>query len=166
MGQLRGLLRGIALSGDDGPLGVVTKLDEVIAAQGVDVTATVVVAHLGEGRLRWTNAGHPGPVLVPHRGPVRLLGPPTSDLLLGIDPATPRRQEEVTPGPGDTLVLYTDGLVERRDQSLDAGTELLRAALAELRDLPLGELCDALLARLLPARPEDDVAVLAVRLTG
>jgi len=165
MGQLRGLLRGIALSGTDGPLGVVTKLDEVMVGLDVEVTATAVVARLDGGRLRWANAGHPAPMLVPaDGGDVVALGLTTSDLMLGIDPAADRHEQEVAVSPGDVLLLHTDGLVERRGQSLDEGSELLRQTLATLRDRPLDELCEALLARMLPARPEDDVAVLAVRL--
>jgi hypothetical protein len=163
MGQLRGMLRGIALSGSDGPLNVVTKLDEVIAGLGSEITATAVVAWLEGDVLRWTNAGHPAPVLVPARGTVRSLAGPSCDLLLGIDPTTSRAEPQVRIGPGDTLLLYTDGLVERRGQSLDAGTRRLLSTLAAVRALPLDALCDQVLARLLPAKPEDDVAVLAVR---
>jgi two-component system, chemotaxis family, sensor kinase Cph1 len=65
---------------------------------------------------------------------------------------------------GSTLLLYTDGLVERRDQVFDDGVELLGEALAELRHRPVEEICDELLARLLPERAEDDVAMVAVRL--
>jgi hypothetical protein len=65
-----------------------------------------------------------------------------------------------------TVLFYTDGLVERRDQSLDDGLAALRATLGELgsKNLSLDHLCDELLARVLPGRREDDVALLAVRL--
>ena len=62
-----------------------------------------------------------------------------------------------------TLLLYTDGLVERRELPVDEGIARLRAAFAALAGRPLGELCDALLAELLPDEPDDDVAVVAVR---
>jgi serine phosphatase RsbU (regulator of sigma subunit) len=64
------------------------------------------------------------------------------------------------------LLLYTDGLVERRGQSLDEGLARLSEVLAELtrQDLPLEVLCDQLLQAMLPERPEDDVALVAVRL--
>ena len=64
--------------------------------------------------------------------------------------------------PGSTLLLYTDGLVERRDQVFDDGVDLLAAALGDLQDLPVDGLCDELLARLLPDGAEDDVALVAV----
>ena len=64
------------------------------------------------------------------------------------------------------MLLYTDGLVERRGQSLDVGPRPAADTLAELVTQPmtLDELCDALLDRMLPERPEDDVALVAVRL--
>jgi hypothetical protein len=67
-------------------------------------------------------------------------------------------------GRGTTVLFYTDGLVERRGQSLDEGLARLRATLAELAGHSLDELCDDLVARMVPARPEDDVALAAVRL--
>ena len=97
-------------------------------------------------------------------GEVTALVGESADLLLGIDPGTDRRESEVVLDRGATLLLYTDGLVERRGQSLDVGLARLRALLEELADLPLEELCDQVLQRLLPARAEDDVALVAVRL--
>ena len=70
----------------------------------------------------------------------------------------------VTLDRGSTVLLYTDGLVERRDSDLDAGLVRLRDSLVELAALPLEELLDALLERLVDGHPEDDVALVAVRL--
>jgi serine phosphatase RsbU (regulator of sigma subunit) len=70
----------------------------------------------------------------------------------------------VTLDRGTTVLLYTDGLVERRDADLDAGMVRLRAALAELAGLPLQQMLDAVVERLVDGRPEDDVALVAVRL--
>jgi serine phosphatase RsbU (regulator of sigma subunit) len=97
-------------------------------------------------------------------GEVVVLAGVEADLLLGIDPASPRVETKLTLDRGSTVLLYTDGLVERRGQSLDEGLERLRAALAELSHLPLAELCDALLERLLPRTRDDDVAMVGVRL--
>jgi serine phosphatase RsbU (regulator of sigma subunit) len=99
---------------------------------------------------------------------VRSLGRPGADLLLGLDPGTPRAETVVGLGPGATVLLYTDGLVERRGQSLDEGLALLteRLAAAARRGLGVADLCDELLRVMLPARPEDDVALVAVRLRG
>jgi serine phosphatase RsbU (regulator of sigma subunit) len=70
----------------------------------------------------------------------------------------------VTLDRGATVLLFTDGLVERRDADLDAGLARLRDALRELADRPLQELLDEVLERLVDGHPEDDVALVAVRL--
>jgi serine phosphatase RsbU (regulator of sigma subunit) len=84
--------------------------------------------------------------------------------MLGVDPAAPRRESQVTLGRDSVVLLYSDGLIERRDQDLDHGLDRLQRTLAELAGRELDELCDDLLARMLPADPDDDVALVAVRL--
>ena len=173
MGQVRGLLRGIAFTTEQGPAEVLTRLDAAIEGLQVGTTATVVVARLeqtpeerdrGITHLRWSNAGHPPPMAVTPDGEVLVLGGVEADLLLGIDPGSPRTSTKVTLDRGATVLLYTDGLVERRGQSLDVGLGRLREALGELAGLPLAELCDSLMRRLLPPTRDDDVAMVAVRL--
>jgi serine phosphatase RsbU (regulator of sigma subunit) len=87
-----------------------------------------------------------------------------ADLLLGIDPAAARSETEIVLDRDATVLLYTDGLVERRGQSVDDGLRKLHDVLAELAGLTLDELCDRVLDRMLPAEPEDDVAMVAIRL--
>jgi serine phosphatase RsbU (regulator of sigma subunit) len=86
-----------------------------------------------------------------------------ADLLLGIDPGTERVEAEVVLDREATVLLYTDGLVERRDRDLDEGQAQLRDLLVELGTLPLDAMCDELLRRLV-GDADDDVALLAVRL--
>ncbi|MFC3690114.1 SpoIIE family protein phosphatase [Aquipuribacter hungaricus] len=173
MAQVRTLLRAVAADRGEAPARVLTRVDTVMDTLQVVSTATVVVARLeqteeellrGVSRLRWANAGHPPPVLLGADGSTRVLEADEADLLLGIDPGTGRADREVLVERGSTLLLYTDGLVERRGQSLDEGIALLRTRLEELADLPLDELCDRLLDRLVPERADDDVALVAVRL--
>jgi hypothetical protein len=172
MGQLRGLLRGIAYASDDGPAGVLARLDSAVAGLDLGAMATVLVGRLERGavdgedgtRLRWASAGHLPPVLAGPDGGTRVLAAPRPGLMLGVDPAAVRPESEVQLQRGATLLLYTDGLVERRDQVFDDGVDLLGAALAELRALPVEAVCDALLTRLLPEGADDDVALVAVRL--
>ena len=83
--------------------------------------------------------------------------------LLGLDPATERSDHEADLPAGAALVLYTDGLVERRDRPLPEGLAVLAQELGALAHLPVEELADALLARMLPEAHEDDVAVVVVR---
>jgi serine phosphatase RsbU (regulator of sigma subunit)/PAS domain-containing protein len=173
MGQLRGLLRGIAWHSGAAPADVLCGLDAAMEGLLVTTTASAVVARLeqsddelerGVTRLRWSNAGHPPPMLIHPDGQVQPLVNLDSELLLGIDSGTSRTDTVTVVDRGATLLLYTDGLVERRGQDLDAGLALLRTTLTELADLELDDLCDQLLARMQPAKPEDDVALVAVRL--
>ncbi|PRY44353.1 PAS domain S-box-containing protein [Geodermatophilus tzadiensis] len=168
MGQLRGLLRGIAYAGDPSPAEALTRLDRAAVGLDLGAMATAVVARLERqpgqpALLRWSSAGHPPPVVVDPDGGVRALDPGHADLLLGVDPDRPRTDcTDVLP-VGSTVLLHTDGLVERRDRDLDAGTAELVAVLRDAAGLPLEELCDRVLARLFLPDAEDDVALLAVR---
>ncbi|MGY2065827.1 SpoIIE family protein phosphatase [Blastococcus sp. SYSU DS0619] len=173
MGQLRGLLRGVATYSDAGPREVLRGLDASMTTLQIPTLATAAVARfeqtpdeVGQGvtRMRWANAGHLPPLVITEDGKIAELGEWTGDLLLGVDPGVQRRETVVTLNRGSTVLLYTDGLVERRDSDLDAGILRLREALVELADLPLQALLDELLERLVHGRPEDDVALVAVRL--
>jgi serine phosphatase RsbU (regulator of sigma subunit) len=173
MGQVRTLLRGIAYTSGENPSAVLSRLDQALLGLQVDTTATAVLARLeqddadaeaGVRRLRWSNAGHPPPVVRLPDGRVELLGGAEGDLLLGILPEAQRTDQVVELEAGSIVLLYTDGLVERRGMSLDVGLDRLRAAVSRVGDRPLQELCDAVLEQLLPRDAEDDVALVAVRL--
>ncbi|MRK00490.1 SpoIIE family protein phosphatase [Aeromicrobium sp. S22] len=194
MGQLRSLLRGVAVTTGAGPAEVLRRVDEAVQTLQIETMATAVVARFeqtseerqaGVTRLRWSNAGHPPPLVAVHpEAPetpetseddpttspadvtVTALWPERADLLLGLVPETSRTEAVVELPRGCTVLLYTDGLVERRGQGLDEGVAELQAVLAELvaAGLEQEELCDELLARMLPEQPEDDVALVAVRL--
>jgi serine phosphatase RsbU (regulator of sigma subunit) len=114
-----------------------------------------------ERLLRWSNAGHPAPLLIGSDGSATLLER-VPNLLLGVDPRSARVEHAVILPPGATLLLYTDGLVERRGTNLDDGVEWLRQEAQNLSGLPLDEFCDRLLAEL-PEALDDDVAILALR---
>jgi serine phosphatase RsbU (regulator of sigma subunit) len=95
---------------------------------------------------------------------VTVLGSSLGDLMLGVDPTTQRIESVSSLRPGSVVLLYSDGLVERRGSTIDEGTDRLVANLRELADRPLDDLCDALLSRMLHGTPEDDVALVAVRI--
>jgi PAS domain S-box-containing protein len=173
MGQLRGLLRGISYSSGAAPAQVLTEVDRAVRGLGLDTMATAVVARLEQGDddlradrtvLRWSSAGHPPPVLLRPDGRVEVLDGDLPDLLLGVDPSAARQDRVAVLPAGSTVFLYTDGLVERRDRDLDAGTAELVAVLGEHAGLPLADLCDRVLERLFLPDAQDDVALLAVRL--
>jgi PAS domain S-box-containing protein len=172
MGQLRGLLRGIGHHTGGTPAEVLTGLDRAGIGLDLDTLATALVARLeqdapelaaDETRVRWSTAGHPPPVLIDAEGTVVLLDCQDPDLLLGVDPDSPRHDRVAVIGRGGTLLLYTDGLVERRDRDLDAGIAELCRVLGGLAHLPLQQLCDRLLAEMYLPDTEDDVALLVLR---
>lgn len=170
MGQLKALLRGTAYAISRPPATVLTALDEAIHGLNVGTLATCILAqvekiptdrHGGVRRLRWSNAGHPPPLLLlPGHDPVVMRT--TADLLLGLDPTTSRHDHSVALPDGATLLLYTDGLIERRGEDIDDSLQRLALTLTDLAALPLPDLIDTLLQRLAP-NAEDDVVILAAR---
>ena len=170
MGQLRNLLRGIAYAVGDAPAAILTLLDHAAHDLGVDTTATLLLARIeqtpeqrriGARLLRWSNAGHPPPLLIDPHGAVSFLET-APELMLGVAPETTRCDHQVLLEPGSTLLLYTDGLVERRGALLQSGLDWLAATVEALAHLTVDELCDELLAQV-GDQVEDDVALLAVR---
>jgi serine phosphatase RsbU (regulator of sigma subunit) len=110
--------------------------------------------------LRWANAGHP-PGIVAERGRAEWLGPPGGGPPLGVtDPETWPAHERAL-APSARIVVFTDGLVERRTEPLDLGIERVAAIAAEAPDLE--ELCEQAM-RQAPLPRFDDLAVIAFEL--
>ena len=171
MGQVRNLLRGMAYDSDDSPAVLLSRLDAALQGLQLDTLATAVLARVeqsasdrvrGVRRLRWSNAGHPPPLLRRPDGSVHVLEA-DPDLLLGLDPGTHRGERVVEVRTGSTLLLYTDGLVERRDAGLDQGVARLAAVLAASGGGSAEELCAALLASIGPDGNDDDIALLVLQ---
>ena len=172
MGQLRNMLRALIWDRNEPPSAVVARLDRAIRDLRVNTMATLAVVsieqsapdqHAGARTLRWTNAGHPAPILIYTDGTAVALED-TTDILLGVLPDTDRRDHTHLVPPGATLLLYTDGLIETPVQDIDTGKERLLATLRTHHRLEPGELLDAVLADMVgEQKATDDVAVLAVR---
>jgi PAS domain S-box-containing protein len=168
MGQLRNALRAFAGEGY-APAALVERLNRFVFENGPSDMATLCYAVLdpATGVLQAVAAGHPPPVLLDAAGEARWLhgvgGPP-----VGADARSHYRSVQAKLAPGDTVVMYTDGLVERRRESLDIGLQrLLDAAASAPRPSDLDRLCDHLTSTTLPeGGAEDDVAMLAVRFVG
>ncbi len=160
MGQLRTATRTLAQLDFD-PAQVLHHLDQATA--GMDDTFTTCVYAVydpHDQRCRISVAGHLPPVLIRSRHPPELLDLPTG-APLGVG-GVPFQTTRLDLGPGDQLVLYTDGLVETRDQPLDERFGLLLSLLAgPYRDLE--ETCDLLLSELRHPGDHDDVALLIAR---
>lgn len=161
MGRIRSALRAYALEFDD-PADVLTRLDRKIQLFEPGIMATAVYAVLGPDltSLKASIAGHLPPVLIDARGHGRLLDA-EADLPLGAYPDAPRRTVVAKLPPSGGLMLYTDGLVERRDRPILAG---LRALLTSVRAGDADEVCAAAARSLLADQAaSDDVAILVVR---
>lgn len=187
MGQLRAMTRTLVWAFDEPASEVLTRVDRAVSELHTTVIATALLGrieqsaddeHTGLRRLRWSSAGHLPPLLVHPDGTAEYLTRP-NDLLLGVDPTSPRQDHHAPLPPGSTLLLFTDGLVERRDQPLTEGLETLRVTAAEHADLELTALVDAILqqmtgphhrtndsglGRIGAGRHQDDIVVLAVRM--
>ncbi|MCX4448159.1 GAF domain-containing SpoIIE family protein phosphatase [Streptomyces sp. NBC_01789] len=170
MGQIRSMLRQASL--DDpahSPATALDAIDRAIDTLPLGLGATSVHARLdlddGRWQLTWSNAGHPPPLLHTPDGGVSILD--DHDLiLLGTSDNPPRHDHTRDLPPGSVLLLYTDGLVERRDEDIDAGAAHTAAVLARHADKPLPLLLEALSTGLSEIPQRDDVAVLVVRVTG
>ncbi|MFI6846640.1 SpoIIE family protein phosphatase [Kitasatospora sp. NBC_00085] len=168
MGQLRSMLRSIAYNRTHlhTPADALTGLDAAADGLGVAVFATAVHLHLaptpdGSWQAAWSNAGHPPPLLLPADGPPRFLDADEADVPLCVAPAEPRHTYRTPIGPGDTVLLYTDGLIEVPGENLATGLARLATAAEQAHDLPLHALLDRLLAEVPDAR--DDIALIAFR---
>jgi GAF domain-containing protein/PAS domain-containing protein len=164
MGQLRASIATAAASSTD--LDTTLAVVDAFAAQGMDtIGATAAFACFDEaGSLRYGCAGHPPMVLMPADGPAVLLEGGRRPLL-GFGAGTTNRlaeSVEVPFRPGDLALMYTDGLVERRRESIDVGLARLARTVDGLRGAGPADLCDHLVAEL-EGSQTDDVAVLAIR---
>ncbi|WP_203794847.1 PP2C family protein-serine/threonine phosphatase, partial [Actinoplanes derwentensis] len=162
MAEIRHAVRAYAIEGHS-PGEVLELVNRFMRAVLPTESATVCLLTLdpATGRIRMASAGHLPP-LVHADGKVRFLEP--RGALLGI--TAPRRAEvEFVLPPGGTLILYTDGLIERRDADIDEGLQALAACAAEVEP-DLNAFCRRLHTRLSGTGDQaDDIAVVAVRRT-
>jgi phosphoserine phosphatase RsbU/P len=161
MGRIRSALRAYALETND-PADVLTRLDRKVQLFEPNAMATVAYAVIDptHSTVTVSLAGHLPPILLDVDGPARLLWAP-ADLPLGAHPGA-RRRATTVPVP-DALLLYTDGLVERRDRHIDEGLSTLVAALsAGTAD----DLCSQAIATQHRMPTTDDVALIAIRRDG
>ncbi|MEW9551929.1 SpoIIE family protein phosphatase [Nonomuraea sp. NPDC050783] len=167
MAQVCNMLRAYAAIQQEPPSVIIDRLDRAVNRMAQATMATVVLAHLqhtddGRWLLRWTNAGHPPPLLIEHNGRTRFLEDGHGPVLgTGLRPERTDAVAELP--PRSVLLFYTDGLIESRAHILDKGMTRLRRHAASLVHRPLEVLCDVLLDRVRPADNDDDVALLALR---
>jgi phosphoserine phosphatase RsbU/P len=165
MGELRSALRAYAVEGL-GPALVLAKLARFVNLQrGQMATLVYAVVDPGDSRIRIARAGHPYPLLVhPERGAMYLTS--AGGLPLGAGEVESIPEQEGAIEAGSTLLLYTDGLLERRGKRI-ADPESTLAETVSASALDPETLCDNVIRRFVREQPsEDDVALLAVRNAG
>ncbi|MBL1084360.1 SpoIIE family protein phosphatase [Streptomyces actinomycinicus] len=163
MAQLRFTAKGMVSTGSS-LTGALARLNQLLLhSRDSQTTATMVLARYDPERhvLAWAQAGHPPPLLV-RGGEVRYLDRP-GGILLGATGAPVYELMELELQPGDRLLLYTDGLVERPAEGLDAGFERLAEAVRAHACGESGSL-EALLASMLADERRDDVCVVDIRM--
>jgi signal transduction histidine kinase/serine phosphatase RsbU (regulator of sigma subunit)/CheY-like chemotaxis protein len=168
MSQLRSAVAVAALTSPD-PSVVLDVLDRYATQVSGAACATVAYAVVDptDASVEYACAGHPYPLLLDANGRVRYLEEGRRTPLGSYSSSVGRTTARSEFSPGSLLVLYTDGLIERRGESLDAGLKRLAAVAAECRLLPVGDVCSQLLARLTPEKGyADDVAIVTVRPAG
>jgi PAS domain S-box-containing protein len=164
MGQLRSACRALLLQ-DARPAHTLMALDH-FAASVPDAMCTTVfcgVLNPETGQLIYTSAGHPPGILTRPDGTTVLLEGARS-LPLAVKEGVERPQTEITVPARATLLLYTDGLVERRRRPLNIGIDLAAAAVQDGRNIPVEDLATRVMTRLAPPGGyDDDVALLLYR---
>lgn len=167
MSQLRTALRAYAVEGLE-PAAVVAKLHRLVDHLRIGLSTTLAYLDLDPFtlELRYVSAGHLPVLHAPAGGSPRFL-PGARSTPLGAAPAQPPiPQERLVLDPGDSLLLYTDGLVERRDAAIDSRLEELRAAV-EIAPADLQARLEQLTTTLTDGGVRtDDVALLALRAHG
>lgn len=164
MGQLRSACRALLLQ-DASPAQTLMALDQFAAGVPGAVCTTVFCGVLNSetGQLTYSSAGHPPGILVGPDGATRLLEDGRS-LPLAVRPGNQRPEGSCTIPARSTLLLYTDGLVERRRRPLSAGIDQASEALQDGRDTSVDDLATHVMSRLAPVDGyDDDVALLLYR---
>ncbi|GGR94532.1 hypothetical protein GCM10010269_36920 [Streptomyces humidus] len=166
MGQLRSALSAASrvAEGPAEALNVLGRYAHVVDG-AESATAVTTFIDFDHHTIAYSSAGHPPPMLVHADGHVECLDRATDPPLDARPTPTPRPQACTTYDDGATLVLYTDGLVERRREDIDTGLNRLADALSRHRDDDPETLADAVLFELLPVGgATDDTALVVVRL--
>jgi serine phosphatase RsbU (regulator of sigma subunit) len=161
MAQMRSAIRTL-VAVDPSPVAVLAGMDRVFDALHLEQLVTMVyaVADPAIDHLQVINAGHPPPVLLAADGQIEMLEHP-STLILGVGGGQ-RAVRSAEFRPGDRLLLYTDGLVERRGEDSDSALARLITALQTPRKGDLDEWLSAVVEELRDPTRDDDVAALLV----
>jgi anti-sigma regulatory factor (Ser/Thr protein kinase) len=162
MAQLRTAVRAYAADGAE-PAEVLARVNHLMWHLGPLSMTTLVYLVLDPATesLQIVNAGHPPPLIVEPGAEPRFLEAPRG-VALGATAMAAYTAGTLPLPTGSTVLLYTDGLVERRGEPIDAGFARLKALVTQPHDVD--NLCASIVESLVPAEPSDDVALIAVRI--
>jgi serine phosphatase RsbU (regulator of sigma subunit)/anti-sigma regulatory factor (Ser/Thr protein kinase) len=165
MGRLRTALVALAMNASS-PAELMRNLDVFVGGPDGTAYATVfyVMIDLESNLLSYASAGHPPALLLRRSGEIEWLDDGLSGPLHG-DAMVAREDSEAEIGPGDVLILYSDGLIEERGESLTVGLARLHDAARESSALDAENMCRNLVAKLEPSG-RDDVVVLVLEVSG
>lgn len=165
MAQLRHALVGLTMTGEP-PNRLLAWLNDLVLHHLADTTATAIIGHLDASArvFVWGQAGNLAPVLVRDGVASRLI--PPRGILLGATDDVPYQLAATRLRPGDLVLMFTDGLVERRTRDIDEGLDLVMTAACKLPGRDLDEGLDRLLEDIGGPNPEDDACLLAVGILG
>jgi serine phosphatase RsbU (regulator of sigma subunit) len=174
MAQLRSFMRAYTWNSRHSPAEVLAATDSVSDGLGPGTFATAFTIEIappardGTVRVRWSNAGHPPPAVLSPRGEVSFLGQElTPGPAMGVSPHARRANHNVWLSPGAVIVLYTDGLIERRDRSITDGLDELALHLSRLDVGTTEQLVDDIFTVMDVDRThDDDIAVMVIRIQG
>lgn len=161
MGRLRSALAALSLH-SQGPAALLTRLNEFVGGPNGTGFATVfyAIVDLEEHTITYASAGHPPALLVSPHGETIWLDQGQTEPLYG--EVTRRGEASVALAPGSSLILYSDGLVERRGESLAVGLARLERAASKLAEDQPQTVCDELFQTLVPEPSKDDDIVVLV----
>ena len=168
MGRLVSKLRALAIDHPDDPDRLLQRLERVMTANVHNRHASALVANLTLNNdatvtMTWSNAGHLPPLILRPGAEPELLERP-ANVLLGVSGSSPERDtHSVTLPPDTTVLLYTDGLIERRNEDLDDGLQRLATFAGEHRDRSLAGLVDRLITEAANDGHHDDTVLFALR---
>lgn len=170
MAELQALLRELLASGMPVPR-VLGRADQLLARRSTLATVHVIIVDRTRRVATSFSAGHPPPIAVSADGETVILEGGRRPLL-GVRRSATRPLdvevlgEEVVLDSGTVIVLYTDGLIERRTESVDVGIERLRRTVAKMGSVPADRVVDDVMGELASDVATDDVAMVAVRVAG
>ncbi|WP_344978383.1 PP2C family protein-serine/threonine phosphatase [Streptosporangium fragile] len=165
MAKLRHAITGLAFARHD-PAQILTVLNRLLCKLRPDVLATALVARYSpaDRTLRWTHAGHPPMLLARGAHVERLLHP---GVLLGVFPDAAYTCAAVRLRPDDVLVMFTDGLIEKRGRDLYEGLDLMSETLARvLRAAAPEDRLRTVMDAMVPGSATDDTCVLVTQVTA